>query len=209
MSAEENRPVTPEAENAANAPENPQPDELPEEELSEEEILRRAAKRKRLLRWVAVFLLLDIAVALFLTGRVEFGRQQIASVRDAQAKKIDTTQQMTEEEREEALAVALGQAHACVTLRSEPHAQKGLVDIRLGNGKDSPCAVMLQLQRADTGETLLETDVIEPGYYLESARLAVPLSPGEYHCIARCLFYTMDDNAYLGTTARQVLLSVL
>jgi len=68
--------------------------------------------------------------------------------------------------------------------------------------------VEMELVLMDSRETILRTGVIEPGWHLKTCMLDKKLAPGEYYCIARCLFYTTDDNAYLGTTSRHVLLSV-
>ena len=179
-----------------------------QDELTPEQEAARLKRRKRLLTLLAVFLVLDVFIAGVLIANIHSDKRKSESVRDAQAVKAGVTQEMTEEEREEMLAIALGTAHSCVSLRSEPVAQDGVVELYLANREESPCAVSVQLVRIDTNETLLETDLIEPGWYLETAQMDVQPEPGEYQCLARCLFYTMDDNAYLGRTARQLLLKV-
>lgn len=179
-----------------------------EEALTPEQEAARISRRKKLLRLLAIFLVLDVCIASVLMGSIRKDQRESKSVRDAQAVKAGVTQEMTEEEREEMLAIALGKAHSCISLRSEPIAQDGVVELYLANREESPCAVAVQLVRIDTNEILLETDLIEPGWYLETAQMDVQLEPGEYQCLARCLFYTMDDNAYLGRTARQLLLTV-
>ncbi|MBR4039478.1 MAG: hypothetical protein IKJ11_05195 [Clostridia bacterium] len=184
------------------------PAEEPLDELTPEQEAARLKRRKRLLTLLALFLLLDVFIAGVLVARIRADRLEHAAVRDAQAQKIGVTQEMTEEEREEMLAIALGEAHSLIALNSEPAVSDGRIALNLVNHKSNHCAVAVQLIRIDTNETLLETDLVEPGWYLEYAKLDVQLEPGEYECLARCLFYTMDDNAYLGRTARQLLLKV-
>lgn len=207
--SEEMKELPPQEMTAADEPEltpGQEADGADEPELTPEQEAARLKRRRRLTTLLALFLVLDVFIAGVLLRSIEHDRQASEAVRDAQAQKAGVTEEMTEEERAELLAIALGEAHSLMTLNSEPIVQDGRMALNLVNHKDSPCAVSVQLVRLDTNETLLETDLIEPGWYLEYAD--VQLEPGEYECLARCLFYTMDDKAYLGRTARQLLLRV-
>lgn len=156
-----------------------------------------------------LFLALDLLIAGVLIGALRHHRRDNASVRDAQAKKLGVTQEMTEEERDELIAIALGEAHNYISLHSEMTVRDGVAELYLTNEAGSPCSVEVELVLLDSREVVLRTGVIEPGWYLKTSNLAMNLAPGEYYCLARCLFYTTDDNAYLGTTVRQVILTVL
>ena len=168
----------------------------------------RAKRVKKLTRILVVFLLLDAAAASMLYSGFRKNQEDIQTVHSAQSQKVSVSQEMTEEELNERLAIALGEASSLISLRSEMHAENGIADVFLANRAESSCAVEMELMLAQSRRIILRTGVIEPGWYLEAAELTAPLEPGEYQCLARCLFYTMDDNAYLGTTARQVLLTV-
>lgn len=186
--------------------------EAPEQETMEQETpeqqARRLKRRKKLLHLLMIFLLLDAIAAGVLIAAIRSDRKQTEAVRDAQAKKAGVTQEMTEAEREERIDTLLGQAQSFVTMHSEMTAKDGVVAIYLTNEQGSPCAVELELMLMDSREVILRTGVVEPGWYLKDSLMNKKLPPGEYYCLGRCLFYTMDDNAYLGTAARHVLLTV-
>lgn len=173
----------------------------------------RKAKRRRALLIVACLLFLIVDVAVFAVFGMSVQKdieeiQEIEEEREAQEEKLGVTQEMTEEEREEYIAQILGQAHRNVTLRSVMQAWDGKADVYLSNKEESPCGVALHLTLMETGEVIAQTDVLDPGWHIISTKLSRELEPGEYRCLAECLFYTTDDMAYLGSTARQVLLTV-
>lgn len=207
--AQTENPMTP-----PKQPDEQQPEQQPEQpdeqaqQLTPEDEAKRLKRRRRLMYLLALFLLLDVFAAGVLIQLMYSNQRQGAAVRDAQAVKVGATQEMTQQERDELVAIALGQAHSLVSLRSEMQVVGGEAQLYLSNEVSSPCSVEVELMLMDSREVILRTGVIEPGWHLKTSTLNKRLAPGEYQCLARCLFYTTDDNAYLGTTARHVLLTV-
>ena len=80
--------------------------------------------------------------------------------------------------------------------------------IYLSNGEENTCGVCIEVYLLETGEKIAASDTVLPGWRLEKLQLEKELAAGEYHCLVRCLFYTMDENISLGTTTRQMLLTV-
>lgn len=164
--------------------------------------------RKTLIRALVLFLLLDILVAAVLVLFVSRDRRARSLERDELAREIGVTADMGEEEQSERFALAVGEASRLVTLRSEPEVTGGEIALYLSNDEASSCAVAVELSLFESGEVLAATELIDPGWRLETLSLDTQLEPGEYPCLARCYFYTVEGNVFLGQTTRQLLLRV-
>ena len=165
-------------------------------------------KRRYLIALCVAFLALDIIAAAVLA--LVLWRDQPAPVsrRDALARQVEETRHSLDEEAAERMQQALGEAHRHVTLRSEAVARDGKIAIHLSNGAENPCAVELELVLVATGQVIAQTGLVDPDWRVEECALTEPLAPGTHHCLARLHFYDLNDERYLGATARQVLLSV-
>lgn len=168
----------------------------------------RRWKRKTLLAALALFLLLDILVALALGVFIGRDRRAAQHERDALAHRIGVTENMGEEAQEERFAIAIGDVSRLVTMRSEPVVCDGEICLHLSNSAESSCAVAVELSLFESGEVIAVTDLIGPGWRIEMLSLETELNAGEYPCLARCNFYTVEENVYLGQSTRQLLLRV-
>ena len=168
----------------------------------------RRWNRKRLLTALAVFLLLDILAAAALFAFIGRDRRAAHPGRDNLAREIGVTADMGAEEQEERFAIAVGDVSRYITMRSEPEVIDGCVALYLSNGEENNCAVAVELSLFESGEALAATDLIDPGWRLETLKLETELETGEYPCLARCNFYTVEGNVFLGQSTRQLLLRV-
>ncbi len=73
-----------------------------------------------------------------------------------------------------------------------------------GNGK----YLSLTLVRDDTGQTVYETGLLQPGTYVEQDALDAMLPYGEYACTAQVNAYRIPDKTPLGTVAAAVTVKV-
>jgi len=165
--------------------------------------------RRTLLTACAVFLLLDILVAALLGFMLSRDRQEQHRKRDELALKVGITADMGLEEQEERFAIALGEASRLVTMRGEPQVKDGIIELYLSNSQENSCAVSVEISLLDSQRLLAACDLVEPGWRLEELELKEELEPGDYPCLVRCMFYTVDGNVFLGQTTRQVLLKAL
>jgi len=78
----------------------------------------------------------------------------------------------------------------------------------LSNSEESRFAVRLTLIRLDTQEVIAATQLVDPGWRVESLPLETPLAPGTYFCLARMEYVDPAQGGVLGETARQVLLVI-
>lgn len=160
----------------------------------------------RLKRACIVFLAADIVVACALGAALALYRRAGSdnSQRDALARQME----MSQSDWEEAYAQLLGDAHRAVSLRSEADVQNGRIGIWLSNEEENGSAVEMELVLLASGDVIAQTDLVDPGWHVETVQLDKQLAPGEYQCLARLHFYTMDGSRYIGATAKQVLLRV-
>jgi len=80
-------------------------------------------------------------------------------------------------------------------------------EARISNGGESAFGCTVTLIRDATGEEIYQSDIIEPGHYIESILLAGSLKRGYYPCTAIFSFYTANDE-YVGETARKTVVVI-
>lgn len=159
-------------------------------------------------RFCRVFIALDILVAVLLIGAISYSATRPHSVRDELAKELGATAQMSAEERENMLALATAEAAGYVTMHSEVSVTDGEIPLYLSNDEENSCAVSIQIFDLDSGKMIAESGLLEPGWRLEKLPLKTEMESGEYYCIVRCSFYTMEGNVFLGKTGKHMLLTV-
>lgn len=80
-------------------------------------------------------------------------------------------------------------------------------EARISNRKENVFSCTVTLIRDATGEEIYHSDIIEPGYYIESIYLNSSLKQGYYPCTAILSFYTGNDE-YVGETARKTVVVI-
>ena len=162
--------------------------------------------RRRWLIWLIVlFVLVDSGVAAWLGITIWQRRVPDAPPTDVPAmpENADT---MTEQQITQWRTMSLGDAHRLVTLYSEPEVKRGSVGIMLSNAESNQYAVRMDLIRLDNQQLIARTDLVDPGWRVESVKLLKRVEKGTHHCLAKLYFYASDGIALLGETARQVLI---
>lgn len=156
----------------------------------------------------AVFLLLDLLVAAVLLISVTGSRRSYSSERDALAVRIGVTGDMSEELQNEKFAQAAGEAARLVTMYSEVRAEAGEIPLYLSNDEANTCSVSVEIVLLGTDTLLARSGLVEPGWRLERLPLERQLDEGQYMCLVRCSFYTTEGSVFLGSTGKQLLLTV-
>ncbi|MBE7718094.1 hypothetical protein [Lacrimispora indolis] len=80
-------------------------------------------------------------------------------------------------------------------------------EARIANGSENKFSCTVRIVRDATGEVVYESDLLEPGYYIEKIRLAGGLKQGFYPCTAVWDFYTQGEE-YAGETAWNVVVII-
>lgn len=165
-------------------------------------------EKGKLWRICVGFLALDIALALAMGVALGVQRWQGERRQDALAAWLGADRAQSEAERQEIYAQAAGEALAQVSLDNECRAKDGGVRLNFANGSGSAFRVAAELVDLDTGEVIGRVGPVEPNHYVETVELDAALDAGRHFCIARCSFYWMENGAYLGSGAIQLLITV-
>ena len=158
------------------------------------------------MKWAcAVFFAADAAIAGWLGFRL-WSDHQNALKPDELA--VPANHEMTGQELESWRTQTLGEADRMVSLHSEPVVQNGSVRIMLSNREECQYAVSLKLLHLETGNTIAQTALVDPGWRVEELPMTFELETGTHHCLACLSYFHPENGALLGETARQVLLNV-
>lgn len=88
----------------------------------------------------------------------------------------------------------------------ESETQTGYAGI--SNGIESSMSCRLTVILDKTGEVLYQSQLIDPGYYLENIRLDGELQTGYYPCTALWSFYEGESDLQAGNTAEKIVVIV-
>lgn len=82
-------------------------------------------------------------------------------------------------------------------------------ELRIENVPGNRYLMEVELTRDDTGEVLYTSGLIEPGYHIQAAPLAVDPGPGEYACTAVFTALDAQTEEVVGSAAAQVRVTVV
>ncbi|MDR1764608.1 MAG: hypothetical protein LBR77_00635 [Lachnospiraceae bacterium] len=93
-----------------------------------------------------------------------------------------------------------------MTIASEMYgdARTGVCEMRISNATGSQLACTVTLIRDATGELMYQSKLIDPGYYIENAKLAVDFRAGYYPATAVWTFYQVGGDDIIGEMANKV-----
>lgn len=81
-------------------------------------------------------------------------------------------------------------------------------EFRIENSPANRYNMQVDIARSDTGETIYESDIIEPNYHIQYAKLDEALPAGTYECIATFHALNPDTNEEVGQAACQMTIVV-
>jgi len=165
--------------------------------------------QQRLKVLAAILLVVDILALAAIGCMVYAKRQGTVRERAAVERRICVTEEMGAAEVEEKYALAIEEAYGKISLRNPMQIQGGEIGVFLSNGEGNSCAVSMELVLLESGETIVQTGIVEPGWRVEYLTAQKELQAGEYHCLARMTLYDMRSGVEMGRMAQQVLLKVL
>ena len=157
---------------------------------------------------IVLFALLDGLLAVFLATQIYRDAQTSHARRDELSQWVGDSERLPQDVRQALYDQKTGEALKLTYVQGECAAKDGCIDLRFSIDERSECAASLTLVALDTGRTIAQTDLVDPGYRIEGIELREALPPGRYECFARLHYYWMKNDAYVGTAVRQVLLTV-
>lgn len=81
-------------------------------------------------------------------------------------------------------------------------------DIRIANAPESPFSMTVTLLDDQGGSRLYESDMIDPGYYIESVYLEKRLEAGSYSCTVLFQFYEPEGDLFAGEAAEKIVVII-
>lgn len=81
-------------------------------------------------------------------------------------------------------------------------------NVRIENQNHNTYAVTLDLIESISGESIMTTGLIDPGYFVEYKQLDKDLNKGAYICTAVFTLYELDTLQYVGTASTQVQVNI-
>lgn len=156
--------------------------------------------------WGIAILVLLIALLLNTCGT----KQQGNTLERELAAEMGLLPGMTEEEIQDRLNRTVAESMMNVSINPTPVFPSGTQagNIRIENIPGNSCSFTVSVVRSDTGETILSTGIIDPGYYVEYVELDTPLPKGEYSCVAVFTGYDTQTLEQLGQAGTTLLLTV-
>lgn len=117
---------------------------------------------------------------------------------------------MTEDEIQDRLNRIVADSMMNVSINPMPVFPDGSSpgNLRIENIPGNSCSFTVTIVRGDTGETILTTGLIDPGYYVENIALDVPLPAGAYPCLALFTGYSTETMQELGQAGASILITV-
>lgn len=157
---------------------------------------------------IVLFVMLDVAFAVFLVKEIRADVKKSADRQQELAEWIGDTERLPQEMRQALYAQMAGEALNHTYVQGECAVRDGRLNLRVSNDEESECAFSLTLVSIQTGEVLAKTDLVDPGYRVEGMEYLGSLAPGRHECLAKLEFYWIQNDAYVGGGARQVLVTV-
>lgn len=169
----------------------------------------RPPKRRRI--WPKVVLVIAIIVLIILLLlRACAPKQEENTLERELAAEMGLLPGMTEEEIQDRLNRTVAESMMNVSINPTPVFPSGTQagNVRIENIPGNSCSFTVTVVRSDTGETILTTGIIDPGYYVEYVELDTPLPKGEYSCVAVFTGYDTQTLEQLGQAGTTLLLTV-
>lgn len=158
---------------------------------------------------ILVILLLLIVIALLLY-RVGPKTQDARSRERERSAQLGILPDMSDDEIQDALNRQVDKGMLNVSMNPLPVFQNGRSEgnVRIQNIAGNHYSIMVRYVRRDTGETILTTKYIDPGYYVENMKLDKSLPKGQYLCVANVDAFDPESLDSVGGTGMEVLITV-
>ena len=171
------------------------------------------SQNNKLMKLVVILLLLLVllmgaVLAFFLFYKPAADKEIKGGQREAAALEGEI-QRMSEEEIQAALNNIVEEGMFRISIASDIlMTEGGAAEVRIQNNPDNRYVMQVNLYRDDTDELIYATDLIDPGYYIQTTPLDVELEAGEYACTAIFTALYPDSEEIVGTVGANVKLYV-
>ncbi len=118
---------------------------------------------------------------------------------------------MSEEEIQQMLNEKVAEGSVQISINSELIFRDGRSkgEIRVENSRNNHYLMVVEFIRKDTSELIYKSGAMEPGNYLEEARLDVDLAAGEYPVYVHFKNYDLKSEEFVGEAVAESVIHVL
>lgn len=151
-------------------------------------------KKKVLRKILLLLVLLLLGWSSFFVYQKYFHNQDVYKDRDA---KLGILPGMTEEEVQQRLNTVVSEGMMNVSMNPHPVFVDGKSagSLRIENIEQNHYSYQVTITLDDTGKEIYQSGLLEPGYFIDEAKLTTALKKGEYPATARFLAYqSLDSN---------------
>lgn len=165
-------------------------------------------KKKKWLIVVIIILIAAITAAGLYMGGVFRPQSRAERDRSALAGQLPGKSQ---EDIEKALNQVVAEGMLNITVNPEPVFESGGAEgnLNIENIPGNRYSMQVTVTRDDTGDIVYESKLIDPGYYIENAKLTTPLEKGQYPCTAVFTAIDTETEDVMGTAAAKITINVL
>ena len=168
---------------------------------------------------IALIIIIIILAAALVIGGIYFlmPREQEEETQDPEqlaaeaAAEMGILPGMSEEDIQKKLNEQIDKSMLNIAINANPVFENGEAEgnLRIENIPANHYAVTVEIVREDNGETVYKSGLIEPGYFVEKAKLTQPLAKGVYPAVAVFTAYNTETKDMVGTAGANINIKVL
>lgn len=161
------------------------------------------SKKKRLRKFgFLLFLLLLISSSLFIYQKFSADKG-VYSDQDA---KLGILPGMSEDEIQQRLNTVVSEGMMNVSMNPQPVFQDGDSpgNLRIENIEQNHYSYQVSITLDDTAEEIYQSGLLEPGYFIDQAKLSKSLPKGSYRATARFLAYADPEEKPIGSAVLKI-----
>lgn len=179
-----------------------------------EQMQRREKKKKKPVLLVIIIILLAAALVFgyvyFIMPKQEAPEQTNEELAAEQAAQMGILPDMSAEDIEKRLNEQIDKSMLNISINQNPVFENGEAEgnLRIENIPANHYAMTVEIVREDNGETVYKSGLINPGYFVENAKLDVALEKGVYKAVAVFTAYDPETRQEMGTAGANINLMI-
>lgn len=178
-----------------------------------EQMQQQEKKKKKPVVLIIIIILLAAALVL---GYVYFimpgqaGEPTSEELAAEQAAQMGILPDMSAEDIEKRLNEQIDKSMLNISINQNPVFENGETEgnLRIENIPANHYAMTVEIVREDNGESVYKSGLISPGYFVEKAKLSVPLEKGVYKAVAVFTAYDPETKQEIGTAGANINLMI-
>jgi len=178
----------------------------------------KSANKNQGRKIIPIIIVLLLVIMLLLAGLIYYflalqpakNEKEVVGGRREAAALQGSIKMKTEEEIQEELSNVVEEGMFRISIASEiVGIENGMNEVRIENNQSNRYLMQVSIYLDETGEEIYATDLIDPGYYIQSTEFDKTLKAGEYDATAVFTALYTDTEEIVGTAGANVKIIVL